>query len=132
MKLLRTGIRQMPTAAIAIPMIRYKVRYRRSKAQIVGVSSSAIGLYMLYTIALPTPSSARFKNISRDLNKPFRPRYSVPRKCSITERITKGKSIFTISMIPSNAMFLAAFFVRSSFTPFINLLSNHRFQETPL
>ena len=60
-------------------MIRYKVRYRRSKAQIVGVSSWAMGLYMLNTIALPTPSSARFKNIRSDLNKPFKPRYSVPR-----------------------------------------------------
>ena len=75
----RAGISRSPTAAIANPMIRYSVRYSRSKAQIAGVSSSAIGLYILNTIALPTPSSARFKNIRSDLNKPFRPRYCVPR-----------------------------------------------------
>ena len=37
--------------------------------------------------------------------------------------MTKGKSMLTISSVPSNTMFLAAFFVRSSFIPSSPVLS---------
>ena len=42
----------------------------------------------------------------------------------MTERITKGNSMLTISIVPSNTMFLAAFLVRSSFMPFAAILSS--------
>ena len=75
----KNGVSARPTTAMKSPMIRYSVRYSRIRAQMDSVSSSAMGLYMLNTMALPTPSSARFKNERSDLNSPLNPRYSTPR-----------------------------------------------------
>ena len=71
-----------------------------------------MGLYMLNTMALPTPSSARFRNERIDRNSPFRPKYCTPRQFSIMERMMKGITMFSVFSMPSNRLFRAAFFVR--------------------
>ena len=38
-----------------------------------------MGLYMLNTIAVPTPNSAKFRNDRMEENSPLSPKYSTPK-----------------------------------------------------
>ena len=76
-----------------LPIILYHLRYSDSKEQTLFVSFSAIGLYILYTIAFPIPNSDNDNICKMDMNKLLSPKYSEPNFFIITVLIIKGKRI---------------------------------------
>lgn len=71
----RKGMNNNPNVVMVQPMILYSFLYNLSNAQIVFVSSSAIGLYMLYTIAPPIPNSVRQNRLMTEVNREDNPKY---------------------------------------------------------
>ena len=71
---------KQPMIPIAIPIILYIFLYRCIKALIVAVSSCCNGLYNEKMIEVPTPNSANDNILSIFVNKPFSPKYSIPKK----------------------------------------------------
>lgn len=107
----KTGIIDTPINKIIRPMILYAFRYKFNKAQIVSLSFSAIGLYILKVIAELKPNSAIFSICRIEVNKLSNPINSAPRKRIIIVRFTNGISINTKLLTSPHKMFLIAFLV---------------------
>ena len=63
-----------------MPIIRYVTLYKFIKLFITDLLFWASGLYRLKIIALPMPNSASDKIVKILVNKPFKPKYSEPRR----------------------------------------------------
>ena len=70
----KNGVMIKPNVTMITAIQRYTVRYSFNSAHTVGVSFSASGLYILYTIAAPIPSSVRDMISRIETNKLSSPR----------------------------------------------------------
>ena len=70
----RNGVIAIPTIKTNNPINLYTLLYICISVDIVSVSSSAIGLYMLKIIAFDIPSSDRFNTCNMAVNRLFSPR----------------------------------------------------------
>ena len=86
------GNKQRPITNITIAIVRYAFLNNVIRAVSFTVSCSARGLYKLYTIALPTPSSTSDSIEITSVNKPFKLTAVSPMNLIITNRITNVRS----------------------------------------
>ena len=73
-KKLRCGINKIPIKIIVQPIKIYAFFKKHISDFILSIFLSAMGLYKLYTTAVPTPRSATDNNIIKLVNNPFIPK----------------------------------------------------------
>ena len=105
------GVIARPTHRMQKPITLYSFLYKAIKAETFFISLSAIGLYMLATIALANPRSAKFNTCKTELYKLLRPKYSSPSVFINIVRTINGNRILTTLLIIPNPIFRNEFFV---------------------
>ena len=89
----RNGSSTSPNSSTEAATARYIHLYRFSSRASFCSSFRAAGSYILNTMAVPMPSSAKLRMLSTSVNRPLTPRYAAERQRMNTIRLIKDSSI---------------------------------------